>query len=142
MFGSPGRTRYLSISHTNVFRIKIPPAPGKQRKDPRALIKARLPEQGCTCGAAGLTVCPAQPAEPPREHQDMPPHLGASNFLVVSPGLCNKRQGKARQPWDGVAGPHISLEVCPGQLAHVNSSAVAPSDGLAHNTEKQLFLAA
>lgn len=72
----------------------------------------------------------------------MPRHPQHSSFLVVSPGSCNKSQEKAEQPWDGVAGPHISLEVCPGQLAHVNSSAVAPSGGLAHNTEKQLFLAA
>lgn len=72
----------------------------------------------------------------------MPRYPRPSSFLVVSPELCNKSQGKAGQPWDGVAGPHISLEVCPGQLAHVNSSAVAPSGGLAHNTEKQLFLAA
>ena len=41
MFGGPGRTRYLSISHANVFRVKISTAPGGRRKDPEALIKAR-----------------------------------------------------------------------------------------------------
>lgn len=136
MFGGPGRTRYLSVSHANVFRVKIPPAPGGRRKDPGALIKTRPPEQGHACGAAGLAVCPAQLAQPPCKYREMPAHPGAPSFLAFSPGWCNESQGKAGKPWGQLASPHAWPEICPGQRAHVNSSAVAPSGGLPHNTEK------
>lgn len=117
-----------------------PPALGGRRKDPGALIKARLPEQGCARGAAGLAACPAQLAQPRRDYREMPAHPGDPGFLLFGAGWCNKSQGKAGKPWGQVAGHHARLEICPGQLTHLNSSAVAPSGGLPHNNEKLLFL--
>lgn len=108
---------YLSISHANVFRVKIPPGPGGRRKDPRALIKARLPEQGHARGAAGLTVCPAQLAQPPGEHQEIRHILRLPVFWCFVRGGAIKAREKEKWGSPGVR----QLESHPGQPAHSDS---------------------
>lgn len=108
---------HLSISHTNVFRVKIPPAPGGRRKDPGALIKARLPEQGRARGVAGLAVCPAQLAQLPREYQEVRhvPRLPVFWRFVQGGAIKAKEKEKPGSP--GVR----QLESHPGQPARSDS---------------------